>query len=138
MAQKWGARIAGWGARIAGLGERIAGANIGYVVFVVSLIVLVITLSALDPGYGPGGGPQYSFFLAAPLFWVLFIGGGPILMGSVGFFAVNTVLTMVALVRGRSAAKPLIGCALPILVVAVGWLAYAATMTIGEATPAHC
>ena len=76
------------------------------------------------------GGPQCSFFLAAPLFWVLFIGGGPILMVSIVFFAVNAVLTMVALVRGRSAAKPLIGCALPILVVAVGWLAYAATMTI--------
>jgi hypothetical protein len=124
MAQKWGARIAGWVASI-------GGANVGYVVFVVSLIVLVVTLSALDPGYGPGGGgPQYSFFLAAPLFWVLFIGGGPILMVSIVFFAVNAVLTMVALVRGRSAAKPLIGCALPILVVAVGWLAYAATMTI--------
>src|SRR5580704_16732583 len=51
------------------------------------------------PGYGPGGGPQCSFFLAAPLFRVLFIGGGPILMVSIVFFAVNAVLTMVALVR---------------------------------------
>jgi hypothetical protein len=128
MAQKCGARIGGWAASI-------GGANIGYVVFVVSLIVLIVTLSVLDPGYGPGEGPQFSG-LAAPLFWVVFwvgfIGGGAILMVSLVFFAVSAVLAIVALVRGRSAAKPLIGCALPILVVAVGWLAYAATMMIAH------
>ena len=40
-------------------------------------------------------------YLAAPLFWVLFMGGGPILMVSVVFFAVNAVLAIVAFVRGR-------------------------------------
>jgi cbb3-type cytochrome oxidase subunit 1 len=116
MAQKLGASIGGWVASI-------GGANIGYMVFVVSLVVLGVTQSVLDRSYG-GGGPQFSgSYLAAPLFWVLFMGGGPILMVSVVFFAVNAVLAIVALVRGRSAAKPLIGCALPILVVAVGWLA---------------
>jgi hypothetical protein len=85
--------------------------NIGYVIFIVFLIALVVTLSVFGGEYA---GADYGglLLLAAMLFWVV----------SFIFFIVNAALLIVALITGRSAAKPLIGCALPILVIAIPWL----------------
>jgi len=48
------------------------------------------------------------FLAGAMVFWVV----------SFIFFIVNAAFAIAALIRGRSAAKPLIGCALPILCIA--------------------
>ncbi len=81
--------------------------NVGYLVFVAFLIVLTVTLSVLDPSLGRGE-PQFSglYLLMAMLFW----------LAAFVFFAVNAILAVAALIRGRAAAQPLIGCALPIIV----------------------
>ncbi len=89
----------------------IGSGNIGYVIFVLSLIVGTVTLSMFG---GEHVGEEYGglFLAVAILFWLV----------SFIFFTVNVVWAIAALIRGRSAAKPLIGCAMPILVVAVPWL----------------
>jgi|SRR5208283_1287463 len=78
-----------------------------YVVFVLFLIVLAVTLAVLG---GEHAGEDYGglFLVGAMVFWVV----------SFIFFIVNAAFAIAALIRGRSAAKPLIGCALPILCIA--------------------
>ena len=82
--------------------------NIGYVIFILSLIALTVILSVFG---GKDAVEQYGglILLGAILFWVV----------SFIFFIINAASAIVALIRGQSAVRPLIGCALPILCIAI-------------------
>ena len=84
--------------------RRFGRRNLGYIAFVVLLIPFGIALEASGPG-GPdrGGG-----VMAALMLWGV---------ESLAFFAVNTVLLVVALIKGWPPGKPLIACAMPIAVL---------------------
>jgi hypothetical protein len=79
--------------------------SVAYVVFVALLFPFAMLLEAAGP-HGPdsGGGGMTALVL-----WALV---------SLVFFAVNLVLVIVALAKGRSPQRPLIACALPVLCVA--------------------
>ena len=90
-------RIQEWAALI---GRR----NIAYVVFVSLLVPFGMLLEASGPkGPDSGGG-----IMAAMILWS---------MVSLIFFIANAGLLISSLARGRSAMKPLIACALPILCI---------------------
>jgi hypothetical protein len=89
-------RVREWAALI---GRR----NIAYVVFV----ALLVPFGALMEATGPQGPETGGGMMAAIMVW------SPV---SLIFFIANTTSAIVALIRGRSAAKPLIACALPIVV----------------------
>jgi hypothetical protein len=90
--------------------RRLGRRNILYVLFVALLIPASIWLESTGPG-GPdsGGGLMAGFML-----WSLV---------SFGFFVVNAILLIVALVQNRPLAKPFIACILPVAVV-LGTLAF--------------
>jgi hypothetical protein len=78
--------------------------NIAYVVFVSLLVPFGKFMEAAGPqGPASGGG-----IMAAIILWGVV---------SLIFFIVNAGLAIGAIVRGRSALKPLIACALPIFCV---------------------
>ena len=90
-------RIQEW---VAFVGRR----NIAYVVFVSLLVPFGMLLDAAGPrGPDSGGG-----IMAAMILWS---------MVSLIFFIANAGLLISSLARGRSAMKPLIACALPIVCV---------------------
>jgi hypothetical protein len=90
-------RVREWAALI---GRR----NIAYVVFVSLLVPFGMFLEASGPkGPDSGGG-----IMAAMILWSVV---------SLIFFIANAGLLISSLARGRSAMKPLIACALPILCI---------------------
>jgi hypothetical protein len=90
-------RVREWAALI---GRR----NIAYVVFVSLLVPFGMLLEASGPkGPDSGGG-----IMAAMILWSVV---------SLIFFIANAGLLISSLARGRSAMKPLIACALPILCI---------------------
>ena len=90
-------RVREWAALI---GRR----NIAYVVFVSLLVPFGMLLEASGPkGPDSGGG-----IMAAMILWSVV---------SLIFFIANAGLLISSLARGRSATKPLIACALPILCI---------------------
>jgi len=90
-------RVREWAALI---GRR----NIAYVVFVSLLVPFSIFMEAAGPqGPDSGGG-----ITAAIMLWGVV---------SLIFFIANAGLALGAITRGRSATKPLIACALPILCI---------------------
>ncbi len=92
-------RVREWAALI---GRR----NIAYVVFVSLLVPFGMLMEAAGPqGPDAGGG-----IMAAIILWSVV---------SLIFFIANAGLAIASLARGRSAAKPLIACALPILCIVV-------------------
>jgi len=79
--------------------------NLAYAAFTVLLIPAAIWLESTGPrGPDSGGG-----IMAGLMLWGL---------ASLAFFAVNAVLAVVAIVKGRPLAKPLLACALPLLIIA--------------------
>jgi hypothetical protein len=91
-------RVREWAALI---GRR----NIAYLVFVSLLVPFGMLMEAAGPkGPDSGGG-----IMAAIILWSVV---------SLIFFVVNAGLLISSLARGRSAMKPLIACALPILCIA--------------------
>ena len=90
-------RIREW---VALIGRR----NIAYVVFVSLLVPFSIFMEAAGPqGPDAGGG-----IMAAMILWSVV---------SLIFFIANAGLAIGAIARGRSATKPLIACALPIVCI---------------------
>ena len=78
--------------------------NIAYVVFVSLLVPFSIFMEAAGPqGPDAGGG-----IMAAMILWSVV---------SLIFFIANAGLAIGAIARGRSATKPLIACALPIVCI---------------------
>ena len=78
--------------------------NIAYVVFVSLLVPFGMLMEAAGPqGPDSGGG-----IMAAIILWSVM---------SLIFFIANAGLAIGAIVRGRSATKPLIACALPIVCI---------------------
>jgi hypothetical protein len=100
------------GGRLGGFswGARMGAGNVGYLVFVVFLIVLTVTLWVLNSSHPSREVLEIMARIAMVFVSVSFV-----------FFAVNAILAVAALIRSRSAAKPLIGCALAIIVVPVVW-----------------
>jgi hypothetical protein len=78
--------------------------NIAYVAFV---IILVPTALLLEAG-GPGGPDAGGGMMLGIITWALV---------SLVFFLGNAVHLIIALAKGRSARKPLIGCLLPTLLI---------------------
>ena len=90
-------RVRAWAALV---GRR----NIAYVVFVSLLVPFGMLMEVADrQGPDPGGG-----IMAAIILWGL---------ASLMFFIANAGLALGAIARGRSATKPLIACALPIVCI---------------------
>ncbi len=85
---------------------RIGRRNIAYVVFV----SLLVPFSALMEAAGPQGPDTGGGIMAAIILWS---------MVSLIFFTANAASAIARLIRGQSAAKPLIACALPILCIVV-------------------
>jgi hypothetical protein len=84
--------------------RRFGRRNIAYLIFLMLLVPFGIALEASGPrGPDSGGGVGAAVLL-----------GG---LASAAYLAVNAVLAVVALIRGRPLAKPLIACALPIAIV---------------------
>jgi hypothetical protein len=84
--------------------RRFGRRNIAYAAFVVLLVPFGMVLEATGPtGPDRGGG-----IMAALMLWGI---------GSLAFFVVNAILLVVALVKGRPAAKPAIACALPFAII---------------------
>jgi len=84
--------------------RRIGRRNILYVLFVVLLIPASILLESTGPsGPDSGGGLMAGFML-----WSLV---------SFGFFVVNAILLIVALVQNRPLTKPFLACILPVAIV---------------------
>jgi len=80
--------------------------NVVYVVFVSLLVPFGMILEAAGPrGPDSGGG-----VMAAIILWSVV---------SLIFFIANAGLVIGSIARGRSATKPLIGCALPIVCIAL-------------------
>jgi hypothetical protein len=78
--------------------------NIAYVVFVSLLVPFGMLLEAAGPqGPDSGGG-----IMAAIILWSVV---------SLIFFIANAGLAIGSVARGRSATKPLIGCALPVVCI---------------------
>jgi hypothetical protein len=86
----------GWPARF---GRR----NLAYLGFVLLLIPLGLAMEEAGPkGPDSGGGIMFAIIL-----WAIV---------SIGFFAVNAVLSIVAFAKAKPIGKPLIACALPMLI----------------------
>ncbi len=84
--------------------QRFGRRNIAFLIFLALLVPFGIALEASGPrGPDSGGGVGAAVLL-----------GGVV---SAAFLAVNAVLAVVALIRGRPPAKALIACALPIAIV---------------------
>lgn len=84
--------------------EKIGRRNLGYAAFVIVLLPVALLLESNGPG-GPdaGGGMMFGMII-----WALV---------SLGFFVVNLILLIRALVKNLPARKPFIACLLPVLLI---------------------